>query len=130
MERHGSGGNHQQVRCGRAASLGVHGGLSGRLLSRRQYPQTGITIRTAKSATPSASSSATWTAIPFGKDDLLDVETLSPQNKFILALLDDTVDEVRKAYNEYRFSDAVNLMVILMTNELSSYYLDYAKDIL
>ncbi len=66
----------------------------------------------------------------FGKDDLLDVETLSPQNKFILALLDDTVDEVRKAYNEYRFSDAVNLMVILMTNELSSYYLDYAKDIL
>ena len=66
----------------------------------------------------------------FGRKDLLDVNTLSNQNKYILALLDDAVDSADKAYNEYRFSDAVSTLVTLMTNELSSYYLDYAKDIL
>lgn len=66
----------------------------------------------------------------FGEKDLLDVDTLSKQNKYILALLDDAAATCEKAYNEYRFSDVVNTLVTLMTSELSSYYLDYTKDIL
>ena len=66
----------------------------------------------------------------FTKEDLLDVNTLSKQNQYILMLLDEAVDVCEKAYNEYRFADVVATLTTLMTNELSSYYLDYAKDIL
>ncbi len=66
----------------------------------------------------------------FTKEDLVDVNTLSRQNKYILALLDEAVDYCEKAYDEYRFSDVVTSLTNLMTNELSSYYLDYTKDIL
>lgn len=66
----------------------------------------------------------------FGKDDLLDVNTLAPQNQYILALLDEAVDSCVSAYNEFRFADVVNTLSTLMTGPLSSYYLDYTKDIL
>lgn len=66
----------------------------------------------------------------FTKEDLVDVNTLSRQNKYILALLDEAVEDCEKAYDEYRFSDVVTSLTNLMTNELSSYYLDYTKDIL
>lgn len=66
----------------------------------------------------------------FTKDDLLDVNTLSRSNRYILMLLDEAVDTCEKAYNEYRFADVVAALSSLMTNVLSSYYLDYAKDIL
>lgn len=66
----------------------------------------------------------------FGKQDLIPADELSALNRYILMRLDNTVDDVVKAYNEYRFADAVSAMTNLMTSDLSAYYLDYTKDIL
>ena len=66
----------------------------------------------------------------FTQKDLLDVNSLSDLNKYILVLLNDAVDECINAYNEFRFADVVSTLTTLMTSELSAYYLDYAKDIL
>lgn len=66
----------------------------------------------------------------FTREDLLDVNELNSLNQYILVLLNDAVDECVQAYNEYRFADVVSTLSSLMTNELSAYYLDYAKDIL
>ena len=66
----------------------------------------------------------------FTAKDLIPVNELSASNQYILVLLDEAVDSCEKAYNEYRFADVVAELTGLMTNELSSYYLDYAKDIL
>lgn len=66
----------------------------------------------------------------FTAKDLLDVNTLARSNRYILTLLDEAVDTCIKAYDEFRFADVVNTLTNLMTNELSSYYLDYTKDIL
>lgn len=66
----------------------------------------------------------------FTEKDLVPLEELSPLNRYILELLNDLVDQVVAAYNEYRFSDAVAAMTTFMTNELSSYFLNYTKDIL
>ena len=38
--------------------------------------------------------------------------------------------KLKKAYKEYRFADVTSMLTTLMTNEFSSYYLDYTKDIL
>ncbi len=66
----------------------------------------------------------------FTAKDLINPNELSKQNQYILVLLDEAVDLCIKAYNEYRFSDVTSTLISLMTTELSSYYLDYAKDIL
>lgn len=66
----------------------------------------------------------------FTAQDLLDVNTLARSNRYILTLLDEAVDTCTKAYDEFRFADVVTTLTTLMTNELSSYYLDYTKDIL
>lgn len=66
----------------------------------------------------------------FTQKDLINPNELSKQNQYILVLLDEAVDLCQKAYNEYRFADVVSTLTSLMTAELSSYYLDYAKDIL
>lgn len=66
----------------------------------------------------------------FTQKDLLDANSLSDLNKYILVLLNDAVDECINAYNEFRFADVVSTLTTLMTSELSAYYLDYAKDIL
>ena len=48
----------------------------------------------------------------------------------MLIRLNDVNEKARKAYEEYRFSDITSMLSNLMTNELSAYYLDYAKDVL
>ena len=37
--------------------------------------------------------------------------------------------KLKKTYKEYRFADVTSMLTTLMTNEFSSYYLDYTKDI-
>ena len=66
----------------------------------------------------------------FNKEDCLPLESLSELNKYIIVRLSQTIDEVEKAYDEYRFADVVSTLTNLMTNELSAYYMDYTKDIL
>ena len=66
----------------------------------------------------------------FNKEDCLPLESLSELNKYIIVRLSQIIDEVEKAYDEYRFADVVSTLTNLMTNELSAYYMDYTKDIL
>ena len=66
----------------------------------------------------------------FTKEDLQSVSSLPISDQYMLVLLAQTNEKVRKAYKEYRFADAVTTLTNLMTNDFSAYYLDYAKDIL
>lgn len=66
----------------------------------------------------------------FTSENCIDFNELSQLNQYILVRLKDVIDECIPAYNEYRFGDVVAMLSNLMTNELSAYYLDYAKDIL
>ncbi|MDO4467337.1 MAG: isoleucine--tRNA ligase [Bacillota bacterium] len=66
----------------------------------------------------------------FTKENCLPLNELSDLNKYILVRLQESIEAVEKAYNDYRFSDVVSTLTNIMTNELSAYYLDYTKDIL
>lgn len=62
--------------------------------------------------------------------NLLAYENLEPIDKYMLISLNDMLVKVKNAYDNYDFVQATNTMTNFMTNELSSYYCDYAKDIL
>lgn len=64
------------------------------------------------------------------KSDMVAYEDLSYIDKYIMVRLDEVVKGVRNDYMKYDYVAASSKMVNLMTNELSSYYLDYSKDIL
>ncbi len=66
----------------------------------------------------------------FGKDDLITTDQLPESDQYMIMLLNDVSEKAQKAYQEYRFSDVTGMLTNLMTNEFSSYYLDYTKDIL
>lgn len=66
----------------------------------------------------------------FTKADLVDVKDLPLIDKYMLIRLAQANDKAIKAYEEYRFSDITTSLTNLMTNEFSSYYLDFTKDIL
>lgn len=57
-------------------------------------------------------------------------EDLQPIDKFIMNAIEDMMTKVKTAYENYDFVLATGTMTNFMTNELSSYYCDYAKDIL
>lgn len=62
--------------------------------------------------------------------NLVAYENLEPIDKYMLISLNDMLVKVKNAYDNYDFVQATNTMTNFMTNELSSYYCDYAKDIL
>ena len=62
--------------------------------------------------------------------NLIPYDDLEPIDKYMLICLNDLLVKVKKAYENYDFVLATNTMTNFMTNELSSYYCDYAKDIL
>lgn len=66
----------------------------------------------------------------FGQDDLIATDQLPESDQYMIMLLNDVNEKVQQAYQEYRFSDITGMLTNLMTNEFSSYYLDYTKDIL
>ena len=66
----------------------------------------------------------------FTLDDIVAYEDLEPLDKFMLISLDNMAEKVIEAYNNYDFVLATSTMTNFMTNELSSYYCDFAKDIL
>ncbi len=57
-------------------------------------------------------------------------EELEPADKYIMVRLNETLDEVRKAYINYDYVAANKALMNIMVNELSSYYCDFTKDIL
>lgn len=64
------------------------------------------------------------------KEQLVPIDELPKKDRYMMIRLKAVNEAVQKAYNEYRFSDASNLLINVMSNEFSSYYLDYTKDIL
>ena len=60
----------------------------------------------------------------------VEYDNLEPIDKYILISLNEMLIKVKEAYENYDFVLASNTMTNFMTNELSSYYCDYAKDIL
>ncbi len=62
--------------------------------------------------------------------ELVSYENLEPIDKYIMISLNEMLAKVKEAYENYDFVLATNTMTNFMTNELSSYYCDYAKDIL
>ncbi|MBR3266168.1 MAG: isoleucine--tRNA ligase, partial [Erysipelotrichaceae bacterium] len=57
-------------------------------------------------------------------------EDLEPVDKYMVIALNDMARKVEEAYANYDFVLATSTMTNFMTNELSSYYCDFAKDIL
>ena len=62
--------------------------------------------------------------------DLLPYEKLEVVDKHMLILLQDVIDKTLKAYENYDFVLVSSTLTNFMTNEVSSYYLDFTKDIL
>ena len=66
----------------------------------------------------------------FTKDMMVPYEDLEPVDNDMLIALNDMARKVEEAYDNYDFVLASSTMTNFMTNELSSYYCDFAKDIL
>ena len=66
----------------------------------------------------------------FKKSDIVAYENLDAVDKYMMICLSDLTKKVRDAYSNYDFVAVTSLMTNFMTNELSSYYCDFAKDIL
>ncbi|MBQ6560329.1 MAG: isoleucine--tRNA ligase [Erysipelotrichaceae bacterium] len=66
----------------------------------------------------------------FTRKDLVAYDDLEPVDKFMMVSLNHLVDKVINAYDSYDFVLASSLMTNFMSNELSSYYCDFGKDIL
>ena len=62
--------------------------------------------------------------------DHVEVNDLEPIDKYIITRLNDTITAARDAYSEFDFVAVSGLLTSFMTNDLSSYYCDFAKDIL
>lgn len=66
----------------------------------------------------------------FTKDNLVEYKDLEPVDKYLMISLNEMAKKVMDAYDNYDFVQATSTMTNFMTNELSSYYCDFAKDIL
>ena len=62
--------------------------------------------------------------------DRVPYEKLESLDQYILVLLNEVIDKVRKAYDSYNFIEVSTTMINFMTNTMSAFYMDYAKDIL
>lgn len=56
--------------------------------------------------------------------------TFEKADQYILAKLDELVDEVTKFYDSYDFQNAMSAIMTFMSSDLSAFYLDISKDIL
>ncbi len=62
--------------------------------------------------------------------DRVDYSALPPVDRHMEVLLKDVAEKVKEAYMRYDFNQATSALTNFMINELSSYYLDFTKDIL
>ena len=66
----------------------------------------------------------------FGKSDLKPYAELEPLDRYMMNRLNDVVKKVRELYEEYNYIAVSSTLTNFMTNDLSSYYFDFSKDIL
>ncbi|MGI6509383.1 MAG: isoleucine--tRNA ligase [Erysipelotrichaceae bacterium] len=62
--------------------------------------------------------------------DAVAYEDLTSLDKYILIKLNDVIETTVKAYDRYDYILASNTLFTYMTNTISAFYMDYAKDIL
>ncbi len=62
--------------------------------------------------------------------DKVPFEKMPEIDQFMICKLNEIVENVHSAYNEYEFAEVFRSVLNFMTNELSSFYLDFTKDIL
>lgn len=66
----------------------------------------------------------------FTKADLCSYEELKPLDKWMMNRLNEVVKKVRELYEEFNYIQVSSTLTNFMTNDLSSYYFDFSKDIL
>ena len=66
----------------------------------------------------------------FDKSDLKPYAELEPLDRYMTNRLNDVVKKVRELYEEYNYIAVSSTLTNFMTNDLSSYYFDFSKDIL
>ncbi|MGD6816252.1 isoleucine--tRNA ligase [Metabacillus sp. 84] len=66
----------------------------------------------------------------FTPADAADWENLRDVDRYMLVKLNKLIDKVKKAYEEYEFAVIYHAVHNFFTIELSSFYLDFAKDVL
>ena len=66
----------------------------------------------------------------FTDKDKVPYEQLEPVDRYMIIALNDLARKVQEAYDSYDYVLATSSMTNFMTNELSSYYCDFGKDIL
>ncbi len=64
------------------------------------------------------------------KTDMVSYDALTPVDQYILARLDEVAEETVKDILAYDYVAASKALMNIMVNELSSYYMDFTKDIL
>ncbi len=62
--------------------------------------------------------------------DSVEYNSLSEIDKYILIRLNEVIESTYNAYDEYQFADVYRTVLNFMSNELSSFYLDFTKDVL
>ena len=62
--------------------------------------------------------------------DLVEYNSLPESDQYMMCLLQDIIEKAHNSYNKYAFDEVYRSVLAYMTNQLSSYYLDYTKDIL
>lgn len=62
--------------------------------------------------------------------DAVKYEDLPEEDKYMMILLQDLIAKTHESYNNFSFDEVYRNILSYMTNQLSSYYLDYTKDIL
>ncbi len=62
--------------------------------------------------------------------DKVSYDKLDDSDKFIMFKLKELGEEIAKSYENYEFSNIYKMINNFLSNELSSYYLDYTKDTL
>ena len=61
--------------------------------------------------------------------DTIDYENLRGVDKYMLVKFNEFVKQIRAAYEKYSFMSVYKLVVNFLTNDLSAFYLDFAKDV-
>ncbi|MGL5021140.1 MAG: isoleucine--tRNA ligase, partial [Mycoplasmatales bacterium] len=65
----------------------------------------------------------------FDKNKLLDYKELNEIDKYMMIKLDTVINDCVEAYNIYEFKKIVDILNNYITIELSSFYLDFIKDV-
>ena len=66
----------------------------------------------------------------FKQSDLVAVNDLTDVDKYMLVELNNLIDGYHQAYDNYDFADVNQQILNYFTNLLSSFYMDFTKDIL